>query len=310
MILTVTLNPSLDQTLFVEKLIVGDTNRVGRVESDAGGKGINLSRIAAQIGAKTLATGLLGGPTGTHIRAVLDVAEVAHDFEEIAAETRSNFNIESASGDPPTTINARGPQVQIDEWARFCDRFHSHLNGADWVCFCGSLPPGVPADAYSQMVRIAKAEGKQTLVDADGDAMHAVMALGPTLIKPNEKEAERLLGRKIEDPIQAAVELFELQGDPDAMTILSLGADGAVLATSAGTWRGHSPDIEAVSSVGSGDSMLGAFLARLTAGDPVEIAFQWGLAAGAATATTNGAHIGQLSAIELLFDDARFERVS
>lgn len=107
--------------------------------------------------------------------------------------------------------------------------------------------------------------------------------------------------------MEAAQDLRELA--EAEIVIISLGAQGAVLATSEGVYQGDSPQVIAVSTVGSGDSMLGAFLARLEGGDPVPIAFQWGLAAGAATATTDGTEIGPSSVIELLFDRARVRQV-
>lgn len=308
MILSVTLNPSLDQTLFVENFTLGDTNRVGRVEIDAGGKGINLSRIAAELGANTLATGFVGGQTGAFIKNLLSDHGVHHSFAETKEPTRTNFNIESGNEVPPTTLNAKGPRVQVDEWGAFCAHFQSHLLAAEWVCLCGSLPPGAPPDAYVALTRMAKSSGKRVLVDADGEAMKLALADKPDLIKPNLKEAERLLGRAITDPAEGVSALRTMMGHEDAIAIISMGEDGAVLACADGVFRGESPNVEAVSSVGSGDSMLGAFLARLSAGDEIPIAFQWGLAAGAATATTNGTQIGTRAVIELLFAEAKVER--
>ncbi len=305
MILTVTLNTSIDQALFLDSLKLGDTNRVQKVQIDAGGKGVNLSRVAHVFGGNTLATGFAGGPTGDFLRGLLDRAGVPHQFVPTAEPTRTNFNIETDDGHPPTTLNALGPHVSAQEWATFCSLFQEVLPQADWVCLCGSIPPGLDLTVYQELVAMCK--GKRVLVDADGDALALAAKSCPTMLKPNLKEAERLLGQAIQDPVEAAQSLRELAGAE--MVIISLGAQGAVLASSEGVYHGDSPQVIAVSTVGSGDSMLGAFLARLEGGDPVPTAFQWGLAAGAATATTDGTGIGPLSVIELLFDRARVKRV-
>src|SRR5687767_14387149 len=105
MILTVTLNPSVDRAVFVDRLKVNDTNRVVRTETDAGGKGVNLSRVLRELGGETVATGFLGGGTGAYICKVLDLQDVPHCFVEVSGETRTNFSVEDAEQNPPTTFN-------------------------------------------------------------------------------------------------------------------------------------------------------------------------------------------------------------
>ncbi len=312
MILTVTLNPSLDQTLFLKGLKVGDTNRVEGVEMDAGGKGINLSRIALELDAKTLATGFLGGMQGAAIRSICDAVELKTAFVPISGETRSNIGIELSNGEPPTTLNARGPEIQINEWQALCATITQLIWDADWVCLCGSMPPGVPDDAYAILGQIAKDAGRKVLLDADGSALTHGLTVQPDLIKPNEHEAARLLGHPIEgvdQAMRAATELYESLGGGDRIAIISLGADGAVMRSSEGLFKGDSPDVEAVSTVGAGDSMLGGFLASLERGEAHAQALKWGLAAGAATATSDGTHLGRRTVIELLYTQARVTRL-
>lgn len=305
MILTVTINTSLDQTLFVESLRPGDTNRVSRCEMDAGGKGVNLSRVAHTLGGKTLVLGFAGGPAGDYLTGLLDQDEVPNRLTKTTEPTRTNINIENEDGTPPTTLNSRGPLISPKEWEEFCDQFQQDMKHAAWVCLCGSIPPGLEKSAYRDLAEMAK--GKKVLIDADGEALSLGIIAKPDLIKPNRNEAERLLGRPVSDPIKDTTLLREMSDGQFA--ILSLGKDGAVLASDNGTYFGKSPPIEAVSTIGSGDSMLGAFLARLEAGDPAPLAFQWGLAAGAATATTDGKQIAHSSVIELLFDRASVHQV-
>lgn len=315
MILTVTFNPSLDKTLFVDDLTAGDTNRIRRDETDAGGKGINLSRIAAELGAPTVATGFLGGSAAPLIRHVMAEEGVADAMISVAGETRTNFSVESLNREvPPTTLNAPGPTISSEELGAFWASFDELLLQASWVAAGGSLPPGVDPGSYAEIVRRARRAGVPVLIDADGEPMKLALAEGPDLIKPNGAEAGRLVGFAVssrEDAVRAARGLVVELGrvNSGAVVIISLGADGAVLATSEGVWFGESPDVEARSTIGAGDSLLGGVLAKRLEGLDWAESLRWGLAAGAATATTNGAEIGRLPVIESLLPAARVSPV-
>ncbi len=302
MILSVTLNPCIDQTLFVDGLKPHDTNRVVRTEVDAGGKGINLSRVAVELGGDSLATGFLGGGAGAYIRRILDVQGVRHDFVEIEGNTRTNFSVEDGSSEPPTTFNSKGPSVTASEWDRLFALVTRHVQTSDWIALGGSLPKGVPVEAYFEIGNVVKQAGKRLALDADGEAMRRGLDAKPHFIKPNRKEAGRLLGRSVEsvdDAVFAAEELRQYL-EPDGICVLSLGKDGAVMASSAGTVIGRPIDVEYVSTIASGDSLVGAMLAALERGSSLDDSFRLGLAAGAATAMTDGAEIARRPVVERL----------
>lgn len=308
MILSVTPNPSIDHALFVEKLQVGDTNRVVRVERDAGGKGVNLSRIAAELGAKTIATGFLAGGAGAYVRSVLEAQRVLHDFVEVPGETRTNFSVEDNAKTPPTTFNEKGPTVTPEDIERLRSKVEMLSKASAWVCIGGSLPPGAPVDLYAQLVTLARQAGAKVLIDGDGPHQELGLQTGPDFIKPNHEEAGRLLGRDIqtdEQAVSAAKELAERLGGEDRIVVISRGKKGAVLAQGNVLLIGESPTVEVKSTIGSGDSMLGAMLWAITSGKPLEEAFRWGLAAGAATATTDGSEIGRRPVIEELYVRAK-----
>ncbi|MBX3118500.1 MAG: 1-phosphofructokinase [Fimbriimonadaceae bacterium] len=293
MILTVTLNPSIDRTVFVDALQVGDTNRVGRSETDAGGKGLNLSRVAAELGGHTVALGFLGGGPGAYIRCVLNDQGVEYDFVEIAGETRMNVSIEEGNGSPPTTLNERGPEITSQHWDELLQKCTLWAPKAAWACMGGSIPPGLGKDAYRTLGGLLKEAGCKLALDADGEAMKLGLEAGPQFIKPNAHEAERLLGRPM-DSVEACVDgAKELHGRGIDFVVISRGADGAVLACSEGVFVAESPKVKAVSTIGSGDSLVAGFLWGLESGKSVEEAFRWGVACGAATATTSGAEIAR-----------------
>ncbi|MEJ5169410.1 MAG: 1-phosphofructokinase [Fimbriimonadales bacterium] len=308
MIVSVTLNPCVDRVVFLSTLRIGDTNRVERVETDAGGKGVNLSRVVAELGGRTIATGFLGGGPGAHVRHTLHAQGVHNSFVEIAGETRINTSIESGEG-PPTTLNEAGPEISSDEWHRLVAHCEVLFERADWVTLGGSLPPGVPTDAFRQLGELARRQRCKVLIDADGEPMRLALEMRPDLIKPNLREAARLLGRSLPDRAAAVTAARELLAVANR-AILSMGKDGAVLATPDGTWVGSSPKVEARSTIGSGDSMLGALLWALEEGNDWPEALRWGLAAGAATATTDGSEIARKPVVRLLYNEASVEPVA
>lgn len=307
MVLSVTLNPCVDYTLFVKQLQTGDTNRIVRQEVDAGGKGVNLSRVVAELGLETAATGFLGGNPGQFVRRVLREQGVVDEFLEVSSETRRNFSIESIEVEvAPTTFNAAGEPVSPEDWTRLQERVSNLAAKANWVAMGGSLPPGVPVEAYLVLGNLARAAGARILLDADGEAMRAALPLKPDLIKPNQHEAERMLNRSIESEeeiLQAACDLQAFVEPENGMVLLSLGEAGAVLAAQGKIWRGTSPNVKAISTIGAGDSFLAGFLVGLQKGDLAE-ALRLALASGAATASTNGTEIARAACVERLLPEA------
>lgn len=316
MILTVTLNPCVDLLLGVQGLHPFDTNRVTSREEDAGGKGTNLSRVAAELGAKTTACCFLGGGAGAHVLRILEDQGVTPAVIKTECETRINVSVQDGTDKPPTTFNMKGGPVLDEEWREMILTVADLANDADWVCMGGSLPTGVPEDAWRTLIRTLKSKKARILLDADNDPMKLGMEAGPHLIKPNIKEAGRLLSREIPGVLaagEAAEELrlrLESNGAQDASVVLSMGAEGAVAATPQGRWLVPAIPIQAKSTIGSGDSMLGGILAAFQAGHGWEEALRWGSAAGAATAMTDGTEIARKSVFHKLLPQASLTRMA
>lgn len=311
MVLTVTLNPSVDRAVFVQQLKVGDTNRVVRSETDAGGKGVNLSRVLRELGGETVATGFLGGGPGAYICKVLEDQDVPHCFVQVHGDTRTNFSVEDADQNPPTTFNEKGPEVLAADIDHLFARVKEYLPKLTWLAMGGSLPPGAPTDVFRRLTELAHEAGVKALVDADGEAMKLAMSARPDFIKPNEKEASRLLGRELSgrnDALEAAMELYQHLGGGDKIAIISRGAGGAVMACEDGEFDGITPSVEMRSTIGCGDSMLGGMLWAMQSGKGLEESFCWGLASGAATASTDGTEIARRAVVENLLPSARIER--
>ncbi|MEQ1823629.1 MAG: 1-phosphofructokinase family hexose kinase [Fimbriimonadaceae bacterium] len=305
MILSVTLNPSLDHALFVDKLKLNDTNRAVKCFKDAGGKGVNLSRVVAELGGESVATGFLGGGPGSYIRAVLDKQSVAHEFVEVEGDTRVNFSVEDTSELPPTTFNEPGPLISEARMEELMGVVQRLAVGSKWVCLGGSLPPSVPKSIYGDIVDALP--NAKIALDADGEPLTLGLRRRVGLLKPNGPEAERLFGRQLETQTDLT-DAVRWLGERAEFAFISRGEQGAVLAAEGEVWWGITPNVVAQSTIGSGDSFIAGFLWSLTSGHSVEVAFRWALAAGAATAMTDGSEIGRKHVIEKLFDQASVSR--
>ncbi len=307
MIVTVTLNPSVDRTVFVNGFTPSETNRITRSETDAGGKGVNVARIAKAMGVETVALGFVAGGPGQFVRHVLDKEGVHHDFIDVKGETRLNVSIEDGSGNPPTTLNERGPSVTEENWQRFLERFDHWLLKAEWVEIGGSIPPELPTSVYSDLVQRVHEANQKVCLDADGESMLAAISQSPDMVKPNREEIERLLSISIGNLDQALLASRMLLERGINIPIVSMGSLGAALATKGVAILARPPKIEAKSTIGSGDSLIGAFLASLIQGKTIEDAMRWGVSAGAATALSDGASIGSKEDIDRLMPQVQIE---
>ena len=262
MIVTVTLNAALDVTYRLDRLRLGEANRIGSVRERAGGKGVNTARVLAALGQRTLVTGLVGGATGDQFRADLQHSGLPYLLTSIQGSSRRTVAVVSEDdAEPVTGLWEPGPQVTAGEWSRFTERdFPAALTGAAVVVLSGSLPPGVPADAYATLLRRAAELGVPGVLDADGEALRAGLAGRPALVKPNAEEAQRATGAA--DPAEAAARLCALGA---AAAVVTAGPDGLSGHTAEGlNWHTPAPRRVLGNPTGAGDAATAA-LARALA---------------------------------------------
>lgn len=292
MILTITLNPSVDRLIYVDKLAPYDTNRIRRIEEDAGGKGVSVARVLRRLGVDVTATGFLGGDSGAYVSSVLKSEGIISDFVHVDGDTRTNFGVQDADGSPPTALNARGPEISQKNLSEIVARVRELAHGCSFVAIGGSLPPGVPEDFYQTLIKISREQGARVALDADGAVLAHGVEMKPYMIKPNENEVDRLIGRDvstIDEAAEAARCLHEEEGI--GFAVVSMGAKGAVAASEDGVYLAVPPEVKTVSTIGSGDSMVAGILSVLSTGGPAGEAMRMGTAAGAATAMTDGTDI-------------------
>lgn len=275
MILTVTMNPSIDTAYpLAGPLKVDDVNRVEPIKT-AGGKGLNVSRVLGQLGDDVLATGLLGGRMGDFIADRLDECGVAHDFARIAGESRVCIAV-LHEGNQTEFLEA-GPEVSGDELAGFGEKFRGLAARADVVTMSGSLPRGVDAGYYAVLTGIAAGAGAKVLLDTSGASLEAALGAKrkPYLVKPNLSELGALLGRELSagdlGEVRAAVEGDERFRGVE-WVVVSMGAAGSVAFSGGRAWRARAPRIECMNATGSGDSTVAGFAHGIAAGaEPAEV---------------------------------------
>ncbi len=302
MIVTLTLNPSVDRTVEVETLARGAVTRAVGGRVDPGGKGINVSRALAANGRQTRAVVTVGGAEGEHLVTLLRDTGIEIVPVWIRGAIRSNITVVEPDG-TTTKINEPGAQLSPDELEAVFRAVRDAVDSADWLVASGSLPPGTPADVYADLVRGLAGSGTAVAVDTSGPALKAVCAAGPNLVKPNRDELAEVTGRSmstITDVVEAASRLRDLGA---GAVLASLGADGAVLVDDDGALHGQTPVVSPLSSVGAGDAMLAGFLAGGGAGAK---ALTQGLAWGAAAVLQPGSGMPSPDDIDLA--SVRLER--
>ncbi|MET7970863.1 1-phosphofructokinase family hexose kinase [Micromonospora sp. NPDC005305] len=263
MIVTVTLNPALDITHSVASLVPHSSHRVSDVGAQAGGKGINVARVLHTLGLPTVAVAFRGGPAGAAIAADLDSHGIAHRLVGIAGENRRTFAVVDVGSGDATVFNEPGPGVSDDEWHALREQVHLLLPDASVLVLSGSLPPGLPATAYAQLIGAAGRAGVPVILDAAGAPLRAGVAAGPNVVKPNATELVEVTG--LPDPL-AAAEALRAAGAQ--VVVASLGPEGLLAVTPDGTFRAGPPEPLAGNPTGAGDSVVAAIAAGIHIGTP------------------------------------------
>lgn len=306
MIITVTPNPAVDQTMFTDRLVLGTVNRARETQLDPAGKGVNASRVAHRLGWPTIAFGFLAGETGRIVESALDAEGVQYHFIHVAGRTRVNMTVIGDVGEA-TSVLGPGPVVASEQLDALGDLLDFWLQGGTMLVLAGSLPPGAPDDWYAALLRRARARGVTTLLDAHGAALRQGLEAQPSIIKPNRAEAEDVLGRELNGTEAVLHGARELAGHTGGTVIISTGGQGAVCVHGDRAWLIVPPRVELKSTVGSGDSFVAGLTVALARGDDLVEGLRLGAAAGAATAGSTGTSLGTAAEVAVLLPHVRVE---
>ncbi|HFR3816177.1 TPA: tagatose-6-phosphate kinase [Streptococcus suis] len=264
MILTITLNPSVDIAYQLDTFHLDTVNRVEKVQKTAGGKGLNVTRVLKQIGEDVVATGFIGGDFGSYVKKQLTRNDIKNSFVEIGNETRNCIAV--LHDGKQTEILEQGPTIQEHEALNFIEHLEITLNNVDVVVISGSLPKGLASNYYVEIVELCKEFGVAVVLDCSGEALKNVLESQqkPTVIKPNTEELSQLIGKEVTDDIQELKSVLSgqlFQGIE--WIVVSLGAKGAFAKHKDKFYRVKIPKINVVNPVGSGDSTVAGIAASL-----------------------------------------------
>lgn len=280
MILTVTLNPSVDISYKLETLSINDVNRVSDASKTAGGKGLNVSRVIRQLDGEVVACGFLGGSLGNFIRKELEVYTIKDSFVEIEKDTRNCIAIIHEG--KQTEILESGPEINKQEEKTFIQVFETALKNVEIITISGSLPKGVNTDFYKSLIEIAGKHGKQVLLDTNGKTLGNTLKneVKPYLIKPNQSEIAELLNV----PDLSTTKLIEELQSPIfqdiSWVVVTMGDKGAIVKYNQNLYKVTPPKIDAINPVGSGDSVIAGFAVGLSKGLEDESLIKYGLTMG------------------------------
>jgi 1-phosphofructokinase family hexose kinase len=307
-ILTLTVNPAIDHNVTADRLVFEDRAHLLSETDAAGGRGINASRVLHSFGAPTVAVFPSGGETGRRFEGYL--AESGFPFEAVPIRNpiRTNLTITDQSG-LTVKLNSPGPELSPEELGAIEAAVRRRLCDASWLLLCGSLPPGVPAGFYRKLIEAAGECGVRTLLDADGDVLQDALPGRPTVVAPNQQEAERLLNKALitRAHCQRAAERIQAMGA--GSVLLTLGSRGAVCAHDGRIVEVVPPRVDAVCPIGSGDAMNAAFAwAFQESGDAVDAA-RWGVAAGTASSRLPGLAFATLAGTREIYDQVEVRPV-
>jgi 1-phosphofructokinase/tagatose 6-phosphate kinase len=292
MIVTVTLNAAIDRTLTVPNFQRGQRHRASASATLAGGKGINVARALKALGVPVVATGLVGGTTGSRIVEELTAEAILNDFVHIEGESRTSTAVVDPTGGTYTEINEWGPAVHPAELDTLLEKLRYLTQDAEFVVFAGSLPRDVGDDFYAEAIHELARRHVPAVLDTDGEPLRLGVEAEPFLVAPNQAEAESLVGQEFHDDEDF---LLALDGivDMGARNVLITTEEGALALLredrEAKRYRAHAPRVDPVSAVGSGDVLLASFLAARHAGRTNDEALRAAVAAGAASTLEIGA---------------------
>lgn len=307
MITGVCLNPSFDKTVEVDALALGEVNRIRSVRVDMGGKGVNVAVVARRLGLDALCIGCMGEQGAQHFTRLMDEEGLPHRFLTVPGAVRTNLKVVSRDGKGVTELNEPGAPLSGKDMEDFFALAKEEAARSEYVVLTGSLPPGCPDNTYGELIRAMG--GTRCILDAGGPVLRLGAEAGPFLLKPNLAELEQALGAQLRTlrAIRDAALIFLRKGA--SHVVVSMGAMGAMYVSEARTLYAPALRVEARSTVGAGDAMVGGMLLGLQKSGDMAQAFRYGIAAGAASVMTEGTQLIHPEDFERLVSQVKVQEV-
>jgi 1-phosphofructokinase/tagatose 6-phosphate kinase len=290
MLLALSLSPAWDKIIYIDGFEPGKLYRIGKVTGSAGGKGNNVARVARQLGEQVRVAGFVAGRTGKLLEAAMKELGINTSFIEVEGESRTNINIIDSSDNRETELLEAGPTIGAASVRAFMDVFSGLLPETDVLICSGGLPDGLPAGFYNKFIGAAAEKNIKVLFDSSGEVFKQGIKASPYLVKPNLRELVQYAGRSLvntSEIIDVARQLLNKHGI--TIAVVSMGSEGALLVTADRVLRGRVPEVSAVNTIGSGDSMVAGLATAISRGYDIMSMFRLGLACSVANTQSEGA---------------------
>lgn len=309
MITTVSLNPSIDRTVEVERFVPGGLNRVIEARSVAAGKGVNVALAASALGVDAECVGLMYKEGAKLFEKRLMLNATAYNFIWCEGAVRTNVKVFDREKGEITELNESGAPVGADELERLTELVSLHAENADCLVLSGSMPPGCPADYYRSLIRAVDGLGCRCILDAEGERLALGVEAKPYLIKPNRFELETMVGRELRSLADVRDAALKYIDRGVSVAAVSLGADGALITDGAETLFAPRLAVEVKSTVGAGDAMVAGLACGVIGDCGLEEMFRMGVAAATARCATDSFRVVDRALYRSLLDRVEIERV-
>jgi 6-phosphofructokinase 2 len=301
-IVTLTLNPAVDKSAIVDRVVPEWKLRCASPRYEPGGGGINVSRAIHRLGGESVAFHTAGGPYGQQLQDLLDQEGLDHHAIALEGWTRESFTVYETSTGQQYRFGMPGPNLRDREWNRCLTELSRVDPRPAFIVASGSLPPGVPKDFYGRLTRVARDLGAKMILDTSGEPLVLGLLEGVFLIKPNLREFRELSGNEIRDESECVNLAREIvRTGQSEVVVVSLGAGGAILVWRDGAEYLRAPTVSIKSRVGAGDSMVAGMVLSLARGHPPPEAVRFGVASGAAAVMTPGTELCHRQDAERLY---------
>lgn len=309
-IITLTLNPTIDMSAETAHVIPNHKTRCHSIQYEPGGGGINVARAISILGSTCTSVYLAGGDNGNMLNYKIKNIGNKNYPVRIKNPIRLNITVLDKTTKEQFRFIFPGPVVEKDEHNNIINLLKKLIKPGDFVVASGSLPQGIPEDIYARIARITERLNGKYIIDTRGYALRSALKQGVYLNKSNSREIQEIVGSDIMDESKQETILENLiRKKWSHITVVSLGAAGALVATQHAFYRFRSPNVAIKSRVGAGDSMLAGIVLNLAQGNPIETAVLYGIAAGASAVMTPRTELCRRKKTEQLFRNLKKEYI-
>lgn len=308
-VLTITLNPAIDKTIEIERLMPRSLNKVLSTHYDVGGKGINVSKVLKNLGTNSLALGFIAGASGQFIKNKLKEMAIETAFIEIEGETRTNLKIFDRSDKEITEINEPGANATEKDLKALLKMLDEEVANDCVVVLSGSAPKSLGQDVYKVLTAYVKSKGAKVFLDVDGEGFKQGIEAKPSYIKPNKTELELFFNEKLdsEEKMVKAIRYFINIGIEHVF--ITLGKNGAYYGSHAALYKIAPLTVEAHSSVGAGDAFVGAVVHSMINQLDLETMLKLAVATSAGSVTTVGTKPVEMKWIKAHMQNVKLEQI-